>query len=72
MYHYFLEGKNVYIKYKKVLGALDHKYSVMMNLQLSEGHNMAFFMSHYPFINNGKIYFLSSSALLTIIVIIKQ
>ncbi len=65
MYHYFLEGKNVYIKYKKDLGSLDHKYSIMMNLKLSDDHNIAFFMSHYPFINNGQIYFLSSSVLLT-------
>ncbi len=65
MYEYFIKGKSVYINYKKNLGALDHKYSLMMNLHLSEGHNMAFFMSHYPFINNSQIYFLSSSVLLT-------
>lgn len=64
MYGNFLAGKNVYVRYKRAIGALDHRYSLMLVLPLSDSHNLAMFMSHYLFISEGQIYFLSSSAYL--------
>lgn len=64
MYQSLLAGKNVYIQYKKDQGALDYKYSLMLVLPLSETHSIAAFMSHYPFLAEGQIYFLSASSYL--------
>lgn len=64
MYRNLLAGKNVYIHYKKTQGALDNKYSLMLTLPLSDSHSITAFMAHYPFLAEGQIYFLSSSAYL--------
>jgi hypothetical protein len=61
MYEYLLAGKNVYIQYKKERGRVDHKYSIMLTLALSDNHSVVSFLSHYPFLAEGQIYFLSSS-----------
>ena len=61
MYEYLLAGKNVYIQYRKERGKLDHKYSIMLTLALSANHSIVSFVSHYPFLAEGQIYFLSSS-----------
>lgn len=61
MYGYLLAGKNVYIQYKKERGRVDHKYSIMLTLALSDNHSVVSFLSHYPFLAEGQIYFLSSS-----------
>lgn len=61
MYEYLLAGKNVYIQYKKERGKINHKYSIMLTLALSENHSIVSFISHYPFLAEGQIYFLSSS-----------
>lgn len=61
MYGYLLAGKNVYIQYRKERGRHDHKYSIMLTLALSDNHSVVSFLSHYPFLAEGQIYFLSSS-----------
>lgn len=61
MYEYLLAGKSVYIQYRKERGKINHKYSIMLTLALSENHSIVSFVSHYPFLAEGQIYFLSSS-----------
>lgn len=61
MYEYLLAGKSVYIQYKKERGRTDHKYSIMLTLALSDNHSVVSFLTHYPFLAEGQIYFLSSS-----------
>ncbi|HBV41145.1 MAG TPA: hypothetical protein DEB43_00695 [Desulfovibrio sp.] len=64
MYENLCAGKNVYIQYKRDKGALDHIYSIMLTLALSGEHSVAAFLSHYLFLSEGQIYFLSSSSYL--------
>ena len=45
MYENLCAGKNVYIQYKRDKGALDHIYSIMLTLALSDEHSVAAF---YP------------------------
>lgn len=61
MYEYLLAGKSVYVQYKKERGRTDHKYSLMLTLALSDNHSVVSFLTHYPFLAEGQIYFLSSS-----------
>lgn len=64
MYEYLLAGKNVYIQYKRERGKIDHIYSLMLTLALSDNHSVVSFLAHYPFLAEGQIYFLSSSVYL--------